>query len=172
METKEIKIVPPEGYEVDKENSTFDCIKFKPVNHVPSYDDICRELFSGKTVYWFSSSGTAESDDIGPEERLCDRNNCTSREQALKVLALNKMMNVAKYLNGPEWRPDFHGDEWIYVIRFVHYESDGKPKVEIDIDQEKCSNGCAVYFKTRELAKQAVEILGEETIQRALSTDW
>ena len=29
MDTKEIKIVPPEGYEIDKENSTFDCIKFK-----------------------------------------------------------------------------------------------------------------------------------------------
>lgn len=28
---KEVKIVPPEGYEVDKENSTFDCIKFKPI---------------------------------------------------------------------------------------------------------------------------------------------
>lgn len=31
METKEIKINPPEGYEIDKENSTFDCIRFKPV---------------------------------------------------------------------------------------------------------------------------------------------
>lgn len=29
MDTKEIKIIPPEGYEIDKENSTFDCIKFK-----------------------------------------------------------------------------------------------------------------------------------------------
>lgn len=28
---KEIKITPPEGYEIDKENSTFNCIKFKPV---------------------------------------------------------------------------------------------------------------------------------------------
>lgn len=26
---KEIKIVPPEGYEIDKEHSTFECIKFK-----------------------------------------------------------------------------------------------------------------------------------------------
>ena len=26
---KELKIVPPEGYEIDKENSTFECIKFK-----------------------------------------------------------------------------------------------------------------------------------------------
>lgn len=29
MDTKEIKIIPPEGYEIDKENSTFDLIKFK-----------------------------------------------------------------------------------------------------------------------------------------------
>lgn len=26
---KEVKIVPPEGYEIDRENSTFECIKFK-----------------------------------------------------------------------------------------------------------------------------------------------
>ena len=29
MNTKEIKIIPPEGYEIDKENSTFEQIKFK-----------------------------------------------------------------------------------------------------------------------------------------------
>lgn len=28
---KEIRITPPEGFEIDKENSTFDCIKFKPI---------------------------------------------------------------------------------------------------------------------------------------------
>ena len=28
---KEIKIDVPEGYEIDKENSTFECIKFKPI---------------------------------------------------------------------------------------------------------------------------------------------
>ena len=28
---KEIKITPPEGFEIDKENSTFKCIKFKPI---------------------------------------------------------------------------------------------------------------------------------------------
>lgn len=30
QDTKEIKINCPEGYEIDKENSTFECIKFKP----------------------------------------------------------------------------------------------------------------------------------------------
>lgn len=31
MKDKEVKIIPPEGYEIDKENSTFECIKFKPI---------------------------------------------------------------------------------------------------------------------------------------------
>lgn len=30
---KDLKITPPEGYEIDKENSTFDCIKFKPIEN-------------------------------------------------------------------------------------------------------------------------------------------
>lgn len=31
METKELKISVPQGYEIDKENSTFECIRFKPI---------------------------------------------------------------------------------------------------------------------------------------------
>jgi len=31
VKTKEIKIDIPEGYEIDKKNSTFECIKFKPI---------------------------------------------------------------------------------------------------------------------------------------------
>lgn len=28
---KELKIIPPEGYEIDRENSTLECIRFKPI---------------------------------------------------------------------------------------------------------------------------------------------
>ena len=38
METKEFKINIPKGYEIDKENSTFECIKFKPVKNI-TYED-------------------------------------------------------------------------------------------------------------------------------------
>ena len=36
---KEIKITPPEGYEIDKENSTFECIKFKQVQKKRWWDN-------------------------------------------------------------------------------------------------------------------------------------
>lgn len=32
METKEFKVNIPDGYAIDEENSTFECVKFKPVN--------------------------------------------------------------------------------------------------------------------------------------------
>ena len=45
MDTKEVKIECPEGYEIDKENSTFECIKFKPIkrwrdgnHHIDGWD--------------------------------------------------------------------------------------------------------------------------------------
>lgn len=45
---KEIKITPPEGYEIDKENSTFDCIKFKRV--VKRWRDNKNALFVGYLI--------------------------------------------------------------------------------------------------------------------------
>ena len=42
METKEIKINIPEGYEIDKENSTFECVKFKKKIKVNTWENIPR----------------------------------------------------------------------------------------------------------------------------------
>lgn len=42
----------------------------------------------------------------------------------------------------------------------------------IEISNNWIDNAGAIYFKTRELAQRAIEILGEETIKLALSTDW
>ena len=40
METKEVKITIPQGYEIDKENSTFECIKFKKIHQINTWKDI------------------------------------------------------------------------------------------------------------------------------------
>jgi len=44
MNTKEIKITPPEGYKIDRENSTFECIKFKPIEKKRWRDDEDAEI--------------------------------------------------------------------------------------------------------------------------------
>lgn len=73
-------------------------------------------------------------------------------------------MNVAKYLNG-DWQ--------------FNWEEAGNSKFYIALEHNKIrilegwvSNVALVYFRTKELAQKAIDILGEETIRLALSTDW
>lgn len=96
METKEIKINVPEGYEIDEENSTFECIKLKPIEKELTYKDVAEELFSknlfvsdinGK-IFWISSSGSK-----------LDKNNTTNRKQLERLFALNQLLNIAEYYN-------------------------------------------------------------------------
>ena len=156
METKEFKIQVPEGYEIDKENSTFERIKFKPIKKAMTYEDVARELFKDKNRYITTFSCLKGGKDV----------TCTSSKQAEKLIAINKLMNVAKYLNGtwsPNWDEVDERKYFIYVCPIDCYTSVKSATVHMsDI----------VYFKSEELARQAIEILGEQTIKTALSTDW
>lgn len=97
METKELKIQVPEGYEIDKENSTFERIKFKPIKKDITYEDVCNSML--KTGYYTDSRGnilhvTEYADDI-----KIDKNNATNEKQLKKLLALNQLLNIAEYYN-------------------------------------------------------------------------
>ena len=79
---------------------------------------------------------------------------CANLHQLEKLLAINKMMNVAAYLNPKKEKTDW----------------------SIRINQERnvvvnvgCSDMGQVRFVSKELAQQAIEILGEDVIKLALS---
>lgn len=78
---------------------------------------------------------------------------------------MNKLMNVAKYLNDG-WEPNWLGTEikWEIFVD-INYNT---------IQYISAAPYCrmSIYFKTQELAEQAVEILGENVIRLALSTDY
>lgn len=97
MKTKEFKIQIPEGYEIDKENSTFECIKFKSIKKNITYGDICEYLFKDKDSFYITNSGG-----VNNYLSVCsamDKNNATNREQLKRVLALNQLLNIAEYYN-------------------------------------------------------------------------
>ena len=93
-----------------------------------------------------------------------DSNNCTSEKQAKKLLAINKLMNVAKYLNG-DWQPNWND---VYEKKWYIFIEDKQIKIN-NTYRLQCND---IYFKSQELAEQAIEILGEETIKLALCTDY
>ena len=97
METKEIKINIPKGYEIDKENSTFECIKFKPIKKYITYEDICNNIFAEKCGYYIGPSGNIW--DTSLEEFTYDANNSPNKKQIERLLALNQLMNIAYYYN-------------------------------------------------------------------------
>lgn len=98
METKELKIQVPKGYEIDKENSTFECIKFKSIKEDITYKDVCKKLFE-KGYYYYGDRGNIMEIVKFDDETCADRNNATYIKQLDKILALNQLLNIAEYYN-------------------------------------------------------------------------
>lgn len=98
MEAKELKIQVPEGYEIDKENSTFECIKFKLIKKGITYKNVSNKLFNDneKIYYYIDSCGDIQFCQTANVE---DANNATNVKQLKRILALNQLLNIAEYYN-------------------------------------------------------------------------
>lgn len=96
MKTKEVKIQVPEGYEIDKENSTFEYIKFKPIKKNITYEEICEKLF--KDSYHFIDGGGLINLYTGQKYKF-NKNNASNHQQLKRILALNQLLNIAEYYN-------------------------------------------------------------------------
>ena len=160
MKTKELKIEAPEGYEVDWDNSSNNIIRFKPIKKKTKYHDIAKKLFLNKITYFINGNGEICSHLLKGNPSIA--NNATSKQQSEQLLALNKLMNVAKYLNG-DWEPDFTNfseRKW-----WIDYDFED---LMLSTDFSGYYRNSVVYFKSEELALQAIEILGEEEVKKAL----
>lgn len=159
INTKEIKITVPEGYEINKENSAFECIKFKKKRL--TYEDVAEKLFKKKKTYYIRQG--AEIDTFMPESYGVEfANNATSEKQLQRLLAINKPMNVAEYLNDG-WKPDWEDPnhrKWI-----IKWDSHNRT---FNTSYWTTYQTGTVCFKTPDLALQAIEILGEEEVKLAL----
>lgn len=126
-----------------------------------TYDDVLKELFLDKIASWVGISKIYTAT-IG-SANYNDQNNCTSYAQAKRLLAFNKLMNIAKYLNG-EWMPDFDGNNKNWFIRIEN----GKYVARFF----KWFNNGSVYFKSGEAANEAIRLMGEDSLNDLFSTDW
>lgn len=100
---KEMKIVAPDGYEIDKENSTFECVKFKKSENKPpmSWEDI-REIGG----WYVTTNGLIayHNKDQFPDDR--DKNLFPSKEEAKAMLAMAQLCQLRDVWN-EGWKPDF-----------------------------------------------------------------
>ena len=140
------------------EKKTPDDKEDKPI----TYDDIIKELYLEKTAYWFRGK-----DDIGEGKQdyasYEDAVNSTTPAQAKRYAAFNKLQNIAKYLNG-DWKPDFDREHKNWNIC-----KKGDTFIAL---YDMTMNKASVYFKNEYLVKEAIRLMGEDSLNDLFSTDW
>lgn len=142
--------------EGDVVNKTPDAAEGNPI----TYDDILKKLFLNKESFFVGSS-TISSMTTGVNS-YSHVNNCTSEAQAKRIIAFNKLQNIAKYLNGG-WKPNFKdGSKNWYIYKDILYG------VTFNIT----TNQGIVYFKNADLAYEAIRLMGKDSLNDLFSTDW
>ena len=161
---KKLEIEIPDDKEIDwKASAKQKQLVFK--DKQLTYEDVCKKLFERPNAYYMDSNGVIHAFSVKNYQPLLKSpNNATSEHQLNCILAKNKLANVARYLNG-DWKPGKTD-----IGHFDAYALFGTPNKDYIgyakiLDYAHNSN---VLFKSKELAQQAIEILGEETVKLAL----
>lgn len=126
-----------------------------------TYDDICEKFFLNKTTY--CACGKEIYTVVPLYVRYKNIDNCASLAQAKRVAAFNKLQNIAKYLN-KGWKPDFPDSNNYTICKNCAggYCLLGNNKYQAG----------AIYFRTEDLANEAIRLMGEESLNDLFSTDW
>lgn len=138
MEEKKLKINIPEGYEIDKEKSTFEEIVFKKVedsfSKLPkTWEEYCKQTKGYTSYYGYSINGnTYETKFDG------FYNEFFTKERVKQYVALGKLLQLRDYWVG-DWKINSDNIYVIYknvIIATVH------------------NNDFPLAFPTREMAKE------------------
>ena len=103
MEEKKLKINIPEGYEIDRENSTFEEIVFKkvedPLAKLPkTWEEYCKQT-KGYTSYY----GDPIDDDTHVTKFSKFYNEFSTQKRAKQYIALGKLLQLRDYWVG-DWK--------------------------------------------------------------------
>lgn len=139
------------------EKPTNDDKEGKPI----TYDDICKKLFLHKRTYWVYDKKIENN--VSGYITYNDLSNCTSTAQAKRLAAFNKLQNIAKYLN-KGWKPDFSICDKKWGI--IKDRESFTPKYIMMV------NDANIYFRHKDLANEAIRLMGKESLNDLFSTDW
>ena len=119
METKELKIQIPEGYEIDKDNSTFEKIVFKKKNTKPrSWKEYYEQQIANKKHGYYIDDEDCSSVSVVWNE-LAEvnkwKNVLPSEELAEAFLAMMQLMSLRQAWIG-DWEPDWKDETRVKFI--------------------------------------------------------
>jgi hypothetical protein len=172
--TNEVKINVPEGYEIDEENSTFECIKFKPIvkNELPkTWEEFCKTYNMTPNEYWIGDGSELKNTYAKYRSPILDANMLPNKETAKAILALCQLIQLRDCYNDgwvPDWRKKFTpftpSEVWTPINPSeVWFNTGGTPKYTIYFYENQITRGSetsrqqVLAFKTAELRDQFLE---------------
>ena len=142
MEEKKLKINIPEGYEIDKEKSTFEEIVFKkvedPLAKLPkTWEEYCKRT-KGCTSYY----GDPIDDNTHETKFSKFYNEFSTKERAKQYIALGRLLQLRDYwVKGSKFKDAVGIFTWSEGVIVTH---------NCDI------NDCALTFHTQEMADKFI----------------
>ena len=153
------KITLQDGQEVHISQESYDALAQAVKPKELTYKKVAKKLFKEEATYVIDTWGEVQKwEDVG--DKYVDANNAVSENQCKQLLALNKLHNVAYYLN-EGWVPDW-SDTKQKKYSIVHDEEMNRIEIVINISMHHVGG---VYFKSETLAERAIAILGEKSIK-------
>ena len=144
MEEKKLKINIPEGYEIDKEKSTFEEIVFKkvedPLSKLPkTWEEYCKQTEGNVSYFGSSPNSILKSWFEG------SYNEFRTEERVKQYVALGKLLQLRDY-----WVGNWKDDSKNFVAAIYHFDGE---IVNTNVSKKRSSN-YSLTFPTREMAKE------------------
>jgi len=144
---KELKITPPEGYEIDTEKSTLEHIVFKKSDkeRAKTYEEIVKE--AAPRVYVTSMGDIVDEDD----SVVITINQINTEAQAKKLIALAQLFVIMDYYNDgwvPNWE-DINATK--YIMFYINSDK------EVSITERYTHTFSPIAFKSVFVAKRALK---------------
>lgn len=160
---EQIEFIIPDGYIKDEENTTDKKVVYKLKEQFPiakDWEEVCEIMFPANSKVLFSDESGWTDEQIEVHFST-NKNNLTSKQQGEKLMAINQLMTVAKYLNGLNCFNDSNcdGETSILALDFMD-----KKKIVVITSRYNYGYG----FRSVKRAKKAIEILGEDVVRLAL----
>ena len=127
-----------------------------------TYDDICKKPFCNNKIYWAYKDGI--DSDMASPSNYKDVDNCTSEAQVKRLIAFNKLQNIAKYLNDG-WKPLLNKNTQNWFI------SESQIRGYRALYTYSNNHG-RIFFKSEYLANEAIRLMGNDSLSDLFSTNW
>ena len=147
MEEKKLKINIPEGYEIDKEKSTFEEIVFKKVedsfSKLPkTWEEYCKQTVDCKSYFHTRYPEPCIRESPSFDGVYCE---FSTKKRVKQYVALGKLLQLRDY-----WVINLKDDSNNFVASIYHFDGE---IVNTNVSRKRSSN-YPLTFPTREMAKE------------------